>query len=122
MYVGVSIMWIAYFNLLHTFIIFRTKGAVAYCAMKPQKNNYTEWNISYDVISDVDEAVKAFSQLQKNDPFRLENMDIYSNLLYVKEMRAELAHLAHHCCAINKYTVQTCCIIGKCQSDLLYHW
>ncbi len=27
-------------------------------------------------------------------------------------MRAELAHLAHHCCAIDKYRVETCCVIG----------
>jgi hypothetical protein len=26
---------------------------------------------------------------------RLDNMDTYSNLLYVKEQRVELAHLAH---------------------------
>ena len=29
------------------------------------------------------------------DPYRLDNLDTYSNLLYVKEQRVELAHLAH---------------------------
>ena len=29
-------------------------------------------------------AVELFGQLQKVDPYRLENMDIYSDLLYVK--------------------------------------
>ena len=33
---------------------------------------------------DVDQAVDSFSKLQKVDPYRLENMDTYSNLLYVK--------------------------------------
>ena len=28
-------------------------------------------------------------------------------------MKPELAHLAHHCCAINKYSVETCCVIGR---------
>jgi len=33
---------------------------------------------------DVDQAVSVFSQLQQVDPYRLDNMDTYSNLLYVK--------------------------------------
>lgn len=28
-------------------------------------------------------------------------------------MRADLAHLAHRCCDIDKYRVETCCVIGK---------
>ncbi|XP_064602219.1 cell division cycle protein 23 homolog isoform X2 [Liolophura sinensis] len=61
----------------------------------------------------VDQAVSAFESLQKYDPYRLDNMDTYSNLLYVKEMRAELAYLAHRCCDIDKYRMETCCVIGN---------
>lgn len=39
-------------------------------------------------------------------------MDTYSNLLYVKEMRVELANLAHRATAIDKYRLETCCIVG----------
>lgn len=46
------------------------------------------------------------------DPFRLENVDMYSNFLYVKEMRVELAHLAHRVTQIDKYRVETCCVVG----------
>lgn len=35
-------------------------------------------------VTDVDNAFESFSKLQKVDPYRLENMDTYSNLLYVK--------------------------------------
>ena len=35
-------------------------------------------------IADVDSALNSFKELQKLDPYRLENMDTYSNLLYVK--------------------------------------
>ena len=51
-----------------------------------------------DVITttiQVDQAVEYFKQLDDIDPYRLDNMDTYSNLLYVKEHRVELAHLAH---------------------------
>ncbi|KAK2190637.1 hypothetical protein NP493_72g01031 [Ridgeia piscesae] len=69
--------------------------------------------LAYHNLRDVDLAVESFAKLQKFDPYRIENMDTYSNLLYVKEMRTELATLAHHCCDIDKYRVETCCIIGN---------
>ena len=65
------------------------------------------------VSTDVDSAFNSFNELQKLDPYRLENMDTFSNLLYVKEMRVELAHLAHRLNDIDKYRVETCCVIGK---------
>ena len=43
----------------------------------------------------MDLAVDYFKDLLEKDPFRLDNLDTYSNLLYVKEQRVELAHLAH---------------------------
>ena len=63
-------------------------------------------------ILDVDAALNSFTELQSLDPYRLENMDTFSNLLYVKEMRFDLAYLAHKCCDIDKYRVETCCVIG----------
>lgn len=47
------------------------------------------------------------------DPYRLDNMDIYSNLLFVKEMKKEMAELAHKAMEINKYRPETCCVIGN---------
>ncbi|XP_067118265.1 cell division cycle protein 23 homolog [Centruroides vittatus] len=69
--------------------------------------------IAYHNMRDVDQAIECFQSLQKIDPFRLDNMDIYSNLLYVKEMRMELSYLAHHTSEIEKYRVETCCVIGN---------
>ncbi|CAK9831174.1 Cell division cycle protein 23 homolog [Anthophora retusa] len=40
-------------------------------------------------------------------------MDTYSNLLYVKEMKVELAYLAHRATEIDKYRLETCCIVGN---------
>ena len=44
--------------------------------------NYYVFNCSCFV--DVEMAVEAFDRLQHVDPYRLDNMDTYSNLLYVK--------------------------------------
>ena len=47
--------------------------------------------IAFHNMRQVDQAVTYFKQLGTVDPYRLDNLDTYSNLLYVKE----LAHLAH---------------------------
>ncbi|XP_022080899.1 cell division cycle protein 23 homolog isoform X1 [Acanthaster planci] len=69
--------------------------------------------MAHHSVRDMNRAVELFGQLQKVDPYRLENMDIYSNLLYVKEMKAELSFLAHQVCEVDKYRVETCCVIGN---------
>ncbi|XP_012939127.1 cell division cycle protein 23 homolog [Aplysia californica] len=69
--------------------------------------------VTYHDMREVDQAVLMFKLLEGMDPYRMENMDIYSNLLYVKEKKSDLAHLAHRCCTINKYCVETCCVIGN---------
>eukprot|EP00941_MAST-03F_sp_MAST-3F-sp1_P005369 g5369.t1 len=56
---------------------------------------------------------KLFEQLVHDDPYRLEGMDTYSNILYVKECRAELSFLAHRAVTNDKYRPETCCIVGN---------
>jgi anaphase-promoting complex subunit 8 len=40
-------------------------------------------------------------------------MDTYSNILYVKECKAELSFLAHSAIKNDKYRAETCCIVGN---------
>ena len=47
-------------------------------------------------------AVTYFTQLSEVDPFRLDNLEAYSILFYVKEQRVELAHLSHKTNMIEK--------------------
>merc|ERR1719334_454241 len=69
--------------------------------------------IAFHNMRQVDQAVTYFKQLGELDPYRLDNLDTYSNLLYVKEQRVELAHLAHRTNMIDKYRPETCCVIGN---------
>ena len=69
--------------------------------------------IAYHNMRQVEEAVTYFKQLSEVDPYRLDNLDTYSNLLYVKEQWVELAHLAHKTNMIDKYRTETCCVIGN---------
>ncbi|KNC55439.1 cell division cycle protein 23, partial [Thecamonas trahens ATCC 50062] len=54
-----------------------------------------------------------FEALLERDPYRLEHMDTYSNILYVKEEAAKLSRLAHSASQTEKYRPETCCIIGN---------
>ncbi|XP_067625055.1 cell division cycle protein 23 homolog [Eurosta solidaginis] len=69
--------------------------------------------IAYHNKRDVDRAIEIFQTLQEVDPYRLENMDIYSNLLFVKELKTEMAQLAHKAVSINKFCPETCCVVGN---------
>ncbi|CAI5536521.1 unnamed protein product, partial [Closterium sp. Naga37s-1] len=46
-------------------------------------------------LRDFDSAEAVFTELTSVDPYRLEAMDTFSNILYVKEDFAGLSHLAH---------------------------
>ncbi|KAK9888721.1 hypothetical protein WA026_000947 [Henosepilachna vigintioctopunctata] len=62
---------------------------------------------------DLDKAINMFKKILEIDPYRLDNLDTYSNLLYVQEMKTQLADLAHKVVSIDKYRVETCCVIGN---------
>ncbi|KAJ8958555.1 hypothetical protein NQ314_006394 [Rhamnusium bicolor] len=59
----------------------------------------------------LDEAISMFKNILSVDPYRLDNLDTYSNLLYVLELKKDLADLAHKVVNIDKYRVETCCVI-----------
>lgn len=64
----------------------------------------------------MDKAIATFENIQEQDPYRLENLDILSNILFVKDMKKELAFLAHRAVEINRYRPETCCVVGKATS------
>jgi len=64
-------------------------------------------------LREFDEAQLGFEQLLKRDPYRLDQVDTYSNILYVKESKRALSSLAHACVSIDKFRPETCCVIGN---------
>ena len=64
-------------------------------------------------VIEFDEAIAILEEVRVEDPYRLDDMDMLSNMYYVKGRRADLAFLAHHCSEVDKYRVETCCIVGK---------
>ena len=53
-----------------------------------------------------------FDQIVQADPYRLDDLDVYSNILYVMEKSPKLAYLAQLATRTDKYRVETCCIVG----------
>lgn len=72
-------------------------------------------------LREFDEAESLFEGMLKTDPYRIENMDVYSNILYVKECFAALSFLAHKSVLTDKYRPETCCIIGNYYSLKAQH-
>lgn len=68
--------------------------------------------ISYHAL-EYQDAEKLFDDVLVNDPLRLDDMDIYSNILYVMGKKAKLAFLAQFSCSIDKFRPETCCIVAN---------
>ncbi|XP_001607732.1 cell division cycle protein 23 homolog [Nasonia vitripennis] len=112
--------WIKRFFMAHMYLELQLldEGLALYCdlqAMGFRKNGYVlaQTAIAVHYRRDVDNAIATFKQIIEDDPYRLDNMDTYSNLLYVKELKNELAYLAHRATEIDKYRLETCCIVGN---------
>ena len=54
-----------------------------------------------------------FRKILAIDPYRVDDIDILSNILYVTENNTALSKLAHDYLAIDKDRPEICCIIGK---------
>jgi len=72
-------------------------------------------------LTELDEAQKGLEQVFNHDPYRLDHLDTYSNILYVKNNKAKLSHLAHHAHKTDKYRAETCCVVGNYYSLKGFH-
>mmetsp|Transcript_22623 Transcript_22623/g.49203 ORF Transcript_22623/g.49203 Transcript_22623/m.49203 type:complete len:948 (+) Transcript_22623:225-3068(+) len=64
-------------------------------------------------LRELEQALVWFKETAIDDPYSLDHKDVYSNILYVKEDRVGLSHLAHEAVVIDKYRPETCCIVGN---------
>lgn len=64
-------------------------------------------------LHDFGSAELQFKKILAVDPFRVDDMDVYSNILYVTENRLELSKLAHDFLALDKDKPEICCLVGN---------
>lgn len=62
------------------------------------------------------EAEQIFDDILKDDPMRLDDLDTYSNMLYVMEKKSKLSFLAQYSSQIDKFRSETCCIVANYHS------
>ncbi|XP_050361875.1 cell division cycle protein 23 homolog [Nymphalis io] len=112
--------WMMYFFAAHAFVELKLseQALEAYMVLAAagfEKSTYitAQMAIAHHDRRDVDSSLALFRDLYQNDPYRLDNWDVYSHLLYLKEKRMELANLAQKAVSIDKYRVETCCVIGN---------
>lgn len=58
-------------------------------------------------------AEQVFDAARRQDPYTVEDMDLYSNVMFVNESSAKLSTLAHVCTRIDKYRPETCVVVGR---------
>ena len=58
-------------------------------------------------------AQSILAEMHADMPYRLDCMDVYSNILYVQEDAVSLSQLAHVAVQVDKYRAETSCIIGN---------
>ena len=73
----------------------------------------SELALCYYNMRDYDTAEQLFEAILVHEPHRLDGMDTFSNILYVKEAKVRLSALAQNAVALDKYRPETCCIIGN---------
>jgi hypothetical protein len=64
-------------------------------------------------ITDFGQAELQFQKILEIDPYRVDDIDVYSNILYVTENHLQLSKLAHEFLAIDKDRPEVCCLVGK---------
>jgi anaphase-promoting complex subunit 8 len=67
----------------------------------------------YHNSRDFEESEMLFEDLAKMDPYLIDSMDYYSNVLYVRRKYSKLCDLAHRMSMTNRYRPETCACIGN---------
>lgn len=77
--------------------------------------------IAQNELRDIEAAVDNFKKVRTIDPFKLDDMDVYSNALYVSQKRYDLASLAHTANEIEPFRYETCFCLANFYSLRAQH-
>ncbi|TIA73790.1 hypothetical protein E3P91_01294 [Wallemia ichthyophaga] len=67
----------------------------------------------YYNMHQMEEAEEIFDRLYARDPHRTQDLDLYSNIIYVMGNQTKLAALAHGVVQHNRSDPQVCCLVGN---------
>ncbi|KAG8726869.1 Anaphase-promoting complex subunit 23, partial [Ceratobasidium sp. 428] len=72
-------------------------------------------------LRDFDEAEEIFERVLTDDPYRVDEIDVYSNILYVMKKKARLSDIAHQFVKVAKDRPEVCCLVGNYYSLRTQH-
>lgn len=64
-------------------------------------------------IRDFEASAKLFKSVHADEPWSIDHAHIYSNALFVLGRYVDLSDLANRCIAINRFSPETCCVLGN---------
>ncbi|EGN99880.1 hypothetical protein SERLA73DRAFT_106741 [Serpula lacrymans var. lacrymans S7.3] len=64
-------------------------------------------------LHDFGQAEVQFERILSLDPYRIDDIDVYSNILYVTDNRLKLSRLAHDFLELDKDRPEVCCLVGN---------
>ncbi|KAJ7287200.1 hypothetical protein C8J57DRAFT_1167219 [Mycena rebaudengoi] len=69
-------------------------------------------NVLYNMHS-FGEAEKQCERIMEKDPYRIDDIDLFGNILYVVENKERLSTLAQFFLSVNKDRPEVCCLVGN---------
>lgn len=112
-------------NMLNFFIVYgnqefflpQTRSVQALLELKSKFPSFAFVDIQRALISihnlDYDDAEVIFAKVLEDDPYRLDDLDHYSNMLYVTEQQGKLSKLAYTVAKTDKFRAESCFIIAN---------
>lgn len=89
-------------------------------ALTPLFPNFTFLKVQRFLVAyhslDYYQAEALFDEILIEDPMRLDDLDTYSNMLYVMEKKSKLSFLAQFASQIDKFRPETCCVVANYHS------
>ncbi|KAF8743980.1 hypothetical protein AX14_013382 [Amanita brunnescens Koide BX004] len=64
-------------------------------------------------LHDFPQAEDQFERILALNPYRIDDIDVFSNILYVTDNRLKLSKLAHEFLALDKDRPEVCCLVGN---------
>ncbi|KZP34616.1 TPR-like protein [Athelia psychrophila] len=64
-------------------------------------------------LHDFGHAEVQFEKILQLDPYRIDDIDVFSNILYVTDNKLKLSRLAHEFLALDKDRPEVCCLVGN---------
>eukprot|EP00794_Sanderia_malayensis_P005505 gene5505-6190_t len=79
------------------------------------KSTYVKQQLAlkYYNLRNFEQATNLFKENHAKDPYMLNHIDTYSNVLYIQVAKSELSYLAHKVAEIDKYRYESCGVIGN---------